>query len=383
MSIQLSKISASEQGSFKLVELSGSQKPLPALNSVVGINILEKLNSGYKVLIDGRLFSCNLPVQPEINETLAAKVINHEPFILSLDNIATLKGLDEAVSYLLIKLQLSPAKDTERVLRSFLVNKKPVLKSKIEKIVSAIESNNLHLSDDQLNEIAEILGSDETGSQVITSSVLNLFNKSNTELAADIMNKLRELTTLASNDETVKNLHKMLVMNAEEESIDPILLRDYFTNSKDQLEFIINSGSELKGRAAEILAEIKNTLLIYNLRKGLKAGSSHSFVIIKSGTDYELLEFNMESINRVFNFNLKMSPENLGLINAKGTLSNTRLSLELCAEKETSNFLQQNRHELEERFDQNLHCAYNLMFSNSDISLNNIPSRKGNINVKL
>jgi|GEM_PF-5685864 len=386
MSIQVSNITNLGQASFRSIELSGSGKPLPKANSIVAINVLEKLNDGYKVMINGRVFSSNLPVNAAANETLIAKVLSQSPFILSLDSFTLLKSIDESISFLLSKLQLPSTTTTERLLKAFILNKKPVMKSKLEKLVEIIESHQLEPDADQLDEIVAFFGSGESGYQSITASSLKLLMNNNTELSTSILNHVRELNKLAPDSELVSKLNQMLVLNLEDqESINPINIKDSLSCSKNNFEFICYAQENIpEGEAGIIVRNLIESMLIYNLRKVLTSEheQSHQFIILKEKNNYELLEFNIEQLTESNNFNVNMNPVNLGKLNARGIFSENMLSMDLISEPDVNTFLNQTRGELEERLTAAVRCRHKIrMVPRSDDS-GSFKTRNGRLNVR-
>lgn len=387
MPIQLSNISSISEGTFKFTELSGSEKPLPSINSLIKINIIEKFKDGYKVLIEGRVFLSKLPINADINESIIAKVLNHTPFTLALNNIITNKGIDESISMLLSKLNIPSSLEKERILKLFLLCRKPIVKSKLERLSELLKSNIIDLDDDQLTEAILFLESSDTNYQNITPSLLNLFKIKNSVLAYNILNLLRELNRLLPLSEFSKKINSLLIIkNNVIEKLNPLLIRDYAVKLGKVSDLITESQEYISDeKTLSIIHHLTNSLLIYKIRQALSLnrGNIYLFLIIETDGELELLEFESDLHNQDFNFNLNMMPENLGLINARGVYTSNSLSLDVFSNNETRTLLEKNKDELEKELESSIHCRQKLTFSSTDNWSNVPPVKRGNLNVTI
>jgi len=57
----------------------------PSKNSIVNVQVLDKIGPVFKILVNGSLFQSKLPIELGINDEFLAKVISENPFILALN----------------------------------------------------------------------------------------------------------------------------------------------------------------------------------------------------------------------------------------------------------------------------------------------------------
>ncbi len=118
----------------------GVIKNLPTENSIVLLKAFEKVDNGFKLLINGDIFIAKLPLQVKTGETLLGKVISSNPLVIGLDNFVHLKFIDQQfVAGLAEKLGIKQDKFNIELVGKLLGGKKALLKSKIEDMIDICE----------------------------------------------------------------------------------------------------------------------------------------------------------------------------------------------------------------------------------------------------
>ena len=116
-----------------------SSQNLPDLNSLVLLQVLDKIGNNYKILINGILFQSKLPLSLKVGEETIAKVISQNPFSLKLNDLLKAKYLtSENISLLLSLLGIEQNEKSISFVKELLSHKQSLRKSKIKK---ALEFN--------------------------------------------------------------------------------------------------------------------------------------------------------------------------------------------------------------------------------------------------
>lgn len=125
----------------KIILTSSAAKTIiPEINSIVGLQILEKISGGYKVLIDGKLFQANLPFNFQVNELIIARVINKNPFTLQVNNLLT-SDLSRAflANDIISRFNLKNTSDIQKIVNQIIDSNKPLEKSRMEALVRYLD----------------------------------------------------------------------------------------------------------------------------------------------------------------------------------------------------------------------------------------------------
>jgi|GEM_PF-4337422 len=101
------------------------------INSIVQIKILEKNNSNYLILVDGKVYYSSLPVTVEIGELLLARVKNFNPLTLQLNDLVEHELRETEIELMLFKLNVSSSQTAKSRLNALLRRGEPVIKSSI------------------------------------------------------------------------------------------------------------------------------------------------------------------------------------------------------------------------------------------------------------
>jgi len=160
-----------------VVRKSSKRIVMPKRNTLVTVTILERLNNGVKVLIDGKLFIAIVSENVELQEELIAWVSDNEKLELSLNlsnqyNSSSNYILDQIIS----KLGLINNISTNAILAKIIEERKPVIKSKVKLLLAFISDNKMELSDSQLSLLINILWSERGNSTKLAEELFeNLF----------------------------------------------------------------------------------------------------------------------------------------------------------------------------------------------------------------
>jgi hypothetical protein len=160
--------------SDSLIKIAGKGiiKNPPTENSVVLLKVFEKVDNGFKLLINGDIFIAKLPFQVKTGETMLGKVISANPLVIGLDNFVHLKFIDQQfIAGLAEKLGFKPDKFNVELIGKLLGGKKALLKSKIEDMVDICEPD-YTLTEMQMSMLVNLLwNSDYTDKREILSEI--------------------------------------------------------------------------------------------------------------------------------------------------------------------------------------------------------------------
>jgi len=149
-------------GEVKIVA-SRVRKNLPQLNSLVKIEVLEKLKSNYKILVDGELYQSKLPIKANSGEIMLAQLVNMNPLTLRLDSFIGSQMLSDGMAGLILKsLGLGKTEIAEKLILELLKSKKHPSKEKIKQFVDFAGSSLTSLDELQFSLLAAIIWDDKS-----------------------------------------------------------------------------------------------------------------------------------------------------------------------------------------------------------------------------
>ncbi|MEE9429546.1 MAG: hypothetical protein V3V16_00800 [Melioribacteraceae bacterium] len=182
---------------INIQDLQKTRKPsdsitMPKQNTLVTVTILERLELGVKVLIDGKLFIAIINENVAMQEELIAWVTDSEKFELSL-NLSN--QFRENSNYILSEINtrfgFSNSVSANKILTKIIEERKPVIKSKVKLLFEYIQQNQLKLSDSQIFLLINILW-DEKGNS--TNFIEELFENILSEPFENVCKQLFEIT---------------------------------------------------------------------------------------------------------------------------------------------------------------------------------------------
>lgn len=274
---------------------------LPAVNSTALLNVIEKINSSYKVLINGKVFQTQLPINAEKGDDILARVIQQNPFTLALDRFENLLVDVNAVLSLLEKLQISRTVLSEKILKLVAAGKKAITKSKLEKIINYIEKSGVEFDESRLVLLINLIwdNSNETY-QEIANSYHKIFDISFEKLSAEIYESLLRLNRLNLPEQIYLKINEAMIFDYENEAHQFNLVS--VGDKSDEflaLARIIEGETERNQLAASALSELEymqSLLIKYILQKAIynKYNIYPEFVIIKFKSRLELINYQYE-----------------------------------------------------------------------------------------
>lgn len=389
---QVINITGIQPGSIKAQEAESLLKLLPAENSVVEVSVLDKPGKGvYKLLIEGNVFQSKLPIGANIGETLIAKVISVNPFTLALDNIFPAKMLNNSsIAAVLAKLGLAETEVSVKVLKTFLSEQKPLVKSKLKKIIDLLEKEGIKLDDQQLSLFIQILFPDENKGTFLNKSFAKLFRYPAEDLAAEVLNSVKRLNKMGVPEELISQVNRALVMDmAEGENPDAIALKEKTSPKQEGFFGTLSEMESLSESAKKELSALEEILVRFNMLRACyyRTGVYPGFVIVRSGDELELVEYRLEkggmqSGQGVHKIKLEMNPGALGKVTIEGFLSGSSLNAVFRSSEETIEKLASNKEELLQSLGR-INIQPHLNFGNAEKVSENAVNGVRQINVRL
>lgn len=235
-------------------------KNLPKVNSFVEINVLEKIGDIYKILIEGKLFQSTLNVKLNVNDAVIAKVISHEPFTVSLDNLVQAKNLNEsAVTLFLNKLNLPHTENSVKALLAFIRADKPLVKEKLMKLIEILDNPDFEDSDSTLEMLVKILSASEERLPLFSKNFIRNFQRPIEKLISETFELVKSLNRENLPKEIIEKLNSYLVLDMD--GMDSEAISALLKNGKEllkEIEKIIFDGLNKGGLPKEQIAELKN-----------------------------------------------------------------------------------------------------------------------------
>ncbi len=255
----------------------------------VKIEVIEKYRNGEKVLIDGRLFVTNLPVNLEVGEIVCGKVIKNNPLTVSLD--IKKENNDKQIDKLLRLLGIKKNPIAAEALSLLLVMQKPLVKSYTEEFIAFLRLNGSNYAFDELKVLANLIWN-KTGN---VESFAEIFNESFQSICEKIFGILGEIKIESGKNKTLDLLWSSFVID------DANDLDDRLNNKNERLA----KGLKLFGDRnksdllfAEMRMErLKNYLKKYLLQKSYYAstGIYKDFVVLKGNSGYKFYFYKYET----------------------------------------------------------------------------------------
>lgn len=119
-----------------------SDRPLPgvAKGLIAAVKALETSSPGvFRLLLRGAVFQAKLPINVASGDAFIAKVLSAKPLILSVSDIVQPGKSAELLPSLLAALNIKPTDEATTFVSYLLGEKKPLVKSKIERAIAFME----------------------------------------------------------------------------------------------------------------------------------------------------------------------------------------------------------------------------------------------------
>jgi hypothetical protein len=293
-------------GEVKIVA-SRVRKNLPQLNSLVKIEVLEKLKSNYKILVDGELYQSKLPIKANSGEIMLAQLVNMNPLTLRLDSFIGSQMLSDGMAGLILKsLGLGKTEIAEKLILELLKSKKHLSKEKIKQFVDFAGSSLTSLDELQFSLLAAIIWDDKSynsGSEkrAVFSSI---FDISFWDLAEQIFQTVLFLNAANLSSRFYERLNEKLIFSPESFESEKIL-SGISGKAKAYVElsdFIEEEsvGNLLLPEVKKSLERLNELLIKYVLQKALlnKYNFYVDFAIVSKSNMLRLWKF---SYNKILN----------------------------------------------------------------------------------
>lgn len=275
---------------------------LPAVNSTALLNILEKFNNNYKVLINGKVFQTQLPVNAEKGDEILAKVLQQYPFTLALDKFDNLLNAESGALILLLdKLQLSKTALSEKILRYVIANKKSLTKSKLEKLINYVEKAGIDFDESQIVLLINLIWDNSNeGFKDVANSYHKIFDMSFEKLSSEIFESLLRLNRLNLPQEIYLKINEAMIFDYENEAHQFNLVSvgdksDEFLSLARTIEAEIEKNILIESSIQE-LEVIQSLMIKYILQKSIynKYNIYPEFVVVKFRSRLELINYKFE-----------------------------------------------------------------------------------------
>ncbi len=327
------------------VTLTGGGKPksVPAINSLVVVSVAGKAGKVYRILVNGSLFQSQLPFLAESGEKFLAKVIKHKPFSLALDNLTTEEEMGpNAISVMLSKIGIEENEISRKILKSVINNKKPLVKSKLKRVIDYLVSQNGNYDEIQTALLLNIVWSlGEEISRDFISSFELIFDLSFEELSQAILTSLEKLNIIDAGNEIVKKLNSLLIYQVENTDVHSNILA---VTDKSKMFVEISKmidDYDIRGQLKSELNIMQTLMLKYILQKSIfnMFMTFPEFIIVNSGRILETIIVRYDKLKRsngelLYKIASDFHATNLGDFNFLSYLSNMKLNGDLAMDYE-------------------------------------------------
>ncbi|HEX2960672.1 MAG TPA: hypothetical protein VHO43_02715, partial [Ignavibacteriales bacterium] len=261
---QVINVTGIQLNSLKATDAGATPKLLPAENSLVEVSVLDKSNGNYKLLIEGSVFQSKLPVSLNTGEALLAKVISVNPFTLSLDKIFTAKMLTEGnLALVLSKLGIAETEASSKVLKAFLKEEKPLVKSKLKKVIEMLEHEDVKLSEEMLSLFIQMIHMDEGRGSFSNKSFVKVFQYPLETLSGEILDSVKRLNKMGIPEEVLLGINKALVLDGE--SFSALEVKEKSQCKAGDMLDELNRAGNIGEKARQEISGLREILIRFNM----------------------------------------------------------------------------------------------------------------------
>lgn len=276
-------------------------KSLPAINSFVNIEVLEKMNNGFKILVDGKLFQSKLPVNLSKGDEVFAKVVSHRPFTLGLDNFVPGGKMNAAhLALVLAKLGIKETALSKSVIKNIAANGKPLVKSKLQRLIEYMEVSDITLDEMQMTLLINIIWNDNKDNyKGSLDSFAKIFDVTFEELSRQIFLTILKINDLDYPNELYRRLNDYVIYQLDEAHNNVIALKDKSNSFLNIAEFTKTLEPALDMVQRKELEHLKKYMLKYVLQKALYGRFDYNpeFAIIKGKKSLELFNYDLNMLS--------------------------------------------------------------------------------------
>ncbi len=293
-------------GDVKIVA-SRVRKNLPKLNSLVKIEVLEKLKGKYKILVNGELYQSKLPIKASERDIIMAQLINLNPVTLKLDAFnANQLVTSGAIGIILKELGITKTTLAEKLIEKLLKTNKHLSKEKIKRFLDYAENSHHKLDELQFGLLIAMIWDDsDSGSFTEKRAIFNtIFDISFWSVGNQIYKNVVTLKGLGIPQDLDEMINNKLIFSCKNFEKEKILsgisskVRNYIELTDSIEEKISKDFVDADIRIN--LISLSELLIKYILQKSLlnKYKIYVDFVIANSDNGLRLWEF---SYYKIFN----------------------------------------------------------------------------------
>ncbi len=330
---------------FDVVSVKEITLPKSALkiNSLVDINVIGKAQSLYRIVAGGKVFETKLPLPVNIGESFVATVINNNPTVFRLNSLFNISPGDKALTEILMKLNLPVTRESKEILKTVLESDKPVLKSKLKKLIDLISDSDTEIDQSSVELFAQLIWSSD-GADEFDKDDLKHFYYSFEDIAQKLVIQLNHAYKKNPYDEVFTSLNNWLIIDADvmmSESKLMIYLMKHFESS-------LSEWLDDKSNASNTVYSLLNSYFI-QMQYRKSAGLNNGMFLIRSDEELQYASYELKKPNEeenVYLFRLQMNPSSLGRINIDGVYSHNNLKLNFTATPDAKEILEANSGDL-------------------------------------
>ncbi|GEM_PF-6300583 len=268
----------------------------------VKIEVIEKFPKGEKVLIDGKLYVTELPVDLEIGEIVAGKIIKNNPLTVSLD--IKKENNERQIDKLLKILGIKKNPLTTETVNLLLVLQKPLVKSFVEELITFLRMNNSNYSLDELKVLTHLIwNSNKLNTAKVLDRFIKIFDQSFESISEKIFELLNEYKIENGFSRFTQALWSYLVCNNAEELSGKLKNKD--NNLIEILELLEDEQQRKSIGEEQLTGSIAKYLEKYLLQKSYFAltGIYKDFIVLSNGRGYKFyyVKYEAEKDTQVYN----------------------------------------------------------------------------------
>ncbi len=320
-----------------MFEQIGKNTAVNSPDSILHIEVLDKIGENYKILAGGGVFQSKLPINVKVGEVLLAKIIKFKPVTLQLNKLFADEQDDSEVAALLKKLGLKVNDNSETFLRSLLKHDLPVLKSKMEKFLDAADC--LTTFNEELSDYLTNMMWNDQNLLKFDGQNAEYFNYTASYLIDQIFLRFKDLNSGYYKEEAVEDLNKILIRDyGEIKQGNTIQDEELASRNKYLMQWFVSNSGSLNVKIKDLAALISIYLLHREYWK--RVGVLPEFSIIKISDGYELVKFKLKLISNHLSaenylVDFEMDLRNLGNISLSGLLTGRQFKLSVTASSST------------------------------------------------
>lgn len=357
---------------------------LPAVGSLPSVSVLDKSGDIYRLLINGSVFQAALPIDVKTGELMLARVISQVPFVLALTGLTGRGALTpQVLDMLLNRLSIRNTPGSKKMLQILLEEDRPVVRSKMEKLLEMMERHDLQFSDAALGFLASFITSDRADERYLEGGAAGIFQFLPGDLSISIFERVQELTAKNYRDPLEEQVIENLCLNPNMESIEYVLaLKENFTRI---LRTILLLKSNISDRNDPLFI-LRELLIKYSVLRShyYTTGRCPEFIIIRNEDGLSLCRYELENDDShgVKLIRMDMEPQNLGPVRFEAICGNSSMNCSFAASEESIVYLERESGTLRELLGKTANGRVNISFSSGIRMAGTAAAKPGRINFR-